>query len=189
MHYSTWVLWYQQELILKRSSFSLLTWAHWFLQFLMVIRWDWYNKLKGEYPCPLWTYLVEVFVVRWILEKDPKLVFLVKPFMIGYIIENKYFDWIILSGRREKILGATERVCQLVQRSCWTLSTSLLTNQQFINCAFLENTSPSTYPVPCLALRLPCTRAAGHSSVLSLRVSLSRKTRDLLVGVLNSTLL
>ena len=156
MHYSTWVLWYQQELILKRSSFRLLTWAHWFLQFLMVIRWDWYNKLKGEYPCPLWTYLVEVFVVRWILEKDPKLVFLVKPFMIGYIIENKYFDWIILSGRREKILGATERVCQLVQRSCWTLSTSLLTNQQFINCAFLENTSPSTYlcALPCSALTL-----------------------------------
>ena len=143
----------------------------------MVIRWDWYNKLKGEYPCPLWTYLVEVFVVRWILEKDPKLVFLVKPFMIGYIIENKYFDWIILSGRREKILGATERVCQLVQRSCWTLSTSLLTNQQFINCAFLENTSPSTYPVPCLALRLPCTRVAGHSSVLSLRVSLKTSRR------------
>ena len=56
--------------------------------------------------------------MRWILEKDPKLVFLVKPFMIGYIIENKYFDWIIVSGRREKILGATERVCQLVQRSC-----------------------------------------------------------------------
>ena len=36
--------------------------------------------LKGEYPCPKWTYLVEVFVVRWILERDPKLVFLVKPF-------------------------------------------------------------------------------------------------------------
>ena len=151
MHYSTWVLWYQQELILKRSSFSLLTWAHWFLQFLMVIRWDWYNKLKGEYPCPLWTYLVEVFVVRWILEKDPKLVFLSKPFMIGYIIENKYFDWIILSGRREKILGATERVCQLVQRSCWTLSTSLLTNQQFINCAFLERT-PHLVRTLCPAL-------------------------------------
>jgi hypothetical protein len=65
--------------------------------------------LKGEYPCPLWTYLVEVFVVRWILEKDPKLVFLCKPFMIGYKIENKYFDWIILSGRRGKILEATER--------------------------------------------------------------------------------
>jgi hypothetical protein len=74
--------------------------------------------LKGEYPCPKWTYLVEVFVVRWILGKDPKLVFLGKPFMIGYKVENKYFDWIILSGRREKILGATERVCQLVQRSC-----------------------------------------------------------------------
>ena len=152
MHYSTWVLWYQQELILKRSSFRLLTWAHWFLQFLMVIRWDWYNKLKGEYPCPKWTYLVEVFVVRWILEKDPKLVFLGKPFMIGYIIENKYFDWIILSGRRVGILGATERVCVLVQRSGSTLSSSLLTNQQFINCAFLENTFPCT--TPC-ALRLP----------------------------------
>ncbi len=56
--------------------------------------------------------------MRWILEKDPKLVFLCKPFMIGYKIENKYFDWMILSGRRGKILGATERVCQLVQRSC-----------------------------------------------------------------------
>ncbi len=74
--------------------------------------------LKGEYPCPKWTYLVEVFVVRWILGKDPKLVFLFKSFMIGHKIENKYYDWIILSGRRGKILGATERVCQLVQRSC-----------------------------------------------------------------------
>ena len=91
MHCSTWVLWYQQELILKRSSFSLLTWAHWFLKFLMVIRCDWYNMLKGEYPCPLWTYLVEVFVVRWILEKDPKLVFLCKSFMIGHKIEKQAF--------------------------------------------------------------------------------------------------
>jgi hypothetical protein len=66
----------------------------------------------------LWTYLVEVFVVRWILGKDPKLVFLFKSFMIGHKIENKYFDWIILSGRKGKILGATERVCVLVQRSC-----------------------------------------------------------------------
>jgi hypothetical protein len=37
----------------------------------------------------LWTYLVEVFVVRWILGKDPKLVFLCNPFMIGCVIENK----------------------------------------------------------------------------------------------------
>ncbi len=158
MHCSAWVLWYQQELILKRSSFRLITWAHWFLEFLMVIRWDWCNVLKGEYPCPLWTYLVEVFVLHWILGKDPKLVFLCIPFMIGYKIENKYFDWIILSGRRGKILGATERICQPVQRSCWTLSTSLLTNQQFINCAFLENTSPCTLPL-CLPLLRVCARA------------------------------
>jgi hypothetical protein len=52
-------------------------------------------------------------------------------------------------------LGATERVCVLVQRSCWTLSTSLLTNQQFINCAFLENTSPCT--LPCLPAPCACT--------------------------------
>jgi hypothetical protein len=56
--------------------------------------------------------------VRWILKKDPKLVFLSKPIMIGYKIEIKCFDWIILSGRRLEILEATERVCQLVQRSC-----------------------------------------------------------------------
>jgi hypothetical protein len=55
--------------------------------------------LKGEYLCPLWTYFVEVFVVRWILEKDQKLVFLTKPIMTGYKIEIKCFDWIILSGR------------------------------------------------------------------------------------------
>jgi hypothetical protein len=54
-------------------------------------------------------------------------------------------------------LGATERVCVLVQRSCWTLSSSLLTNQQFINCAFLENTFPGTWPC---ALRLPCVCVA-----------------------------
>jgi hypothetical protein len=48
-------------------------------------------------------------------------------------------------------LGATERVCQLVQRSCWTLSTSLLTNQQFINCAFLERT-PHLVRTLCPAL-------------------------------------
>jgi hypothetical protein len=52
------------------------------------------------------------------LVKDPKLVFLSKPIIIGYKIEIKYFDWIILSGRRVGILGATERVCVLVQRSC-----------------------------------------------------------------------
>jgi hypothetical protein len=86
------------------------------------------------------------------LVKYPKLVFLSKPIIIGYKIEIKYFDWIILSGRRVGILGATERVCVLVQRSGSTLSSSLLTNQQFINCAFLENTFPST--TPC-ALRLP----------------------------------
>jgi hypothetical protein len=74
--------------------------------------------LKGEYPCPWWTYLVEVIVVRWILGKDSKLVFLSKPIVIGYEIEIKCFDWIILSGRRVGILEATERVCQLVQRSC-----------------------------------------------------------------------
>jgi hypothetical protein len=50
-------------------------------------------------------------------------------------------------------LGATERVCQLVQRSCWTLSTSLLTNQQFINCAFLERTP---HLVRTLCPALPC---------------------------------
>ena len=44
--------------------------------------------LKGEYPCPKWTYLVDVFVVRWILGKDPKLVFLFKSFMIGHKIET-----------------------------------------------------------------------------------------------------
>jgi hypothetical protein len=86
------------------------------------------------------------------LAKDSKLVFLSKPIIIGYKMENKYFDWIILSGRRVGILGATERVCVLVQRSASTLSSSLLTNQQFINCTFLENTFPCT--PPC-ALRLP----------------------------------
>jgi hypothetical protein len=84
----------------------------------MVIRLDWCNVLKGEYPCPLWTYLVEVIGVRWILQKDSKLVFLSKPIMIGYKIEIKYFDWIVLSGRRVEILEGTERVCQPVQRSC-----------------------------------------------------------------------
>jgi hypothetical protein len=38
--------------------------------------------------------------------------------MIGYEMEIKCFDWIILSGRRVRILEATERVSQLVQRSC-----------------------------------------------------------------------
>jgi hypothetical protein len=42
--------------------------------------------------------------VRWILWKDPKFVFLSKLIMIGYKIEIKCFDWIILSGRRVEIL-------------------------------------------------------------------------------------
>jgi hypothetical protein len=130
--------------------------------------------LKGKYPCPEWTYLVEVFIVRWILRKDPKLVFLCKQFMIGYKIENKYFDWIILSERRGKILEATERVRQPVQRS--TLSTSLLTNQQFINCAFLENTSPCTHLCP--ALTLPkCLRALGTRACTDPRFSKKQKQK------------
>jgi hypothetical protein len=52
------------------------------------------------------------------LVKDPELGFLSKPIIIGYKIEIKYFDRIILSGMRVGILGATERVCVLVQRSC-----------------------------------------------------------------------
>jgi hypothetical protein len=39
--------------------------------------------------------------------------------------------------------------------------------------------------VPALPALTLYARAAGHSSVLSLRVPLSHKTRDLLVGVLN----
>jgi hypothetical protein len=52
-----------------------------------------------------------------------------------------------------------------------------LTNQQFINCAFLERT---------LAL---VSAYLSYSKPNTTRVSLSRKTRDLLVGVFYSTLL
>ena len=50
-----------------------------------------------------------------------------------------------------------------------------LTNQQFINCAFLERTLDLVSPSP-----VPITDSARPNTT---RVSLSRKTRDLLVGV------
>ncbi len=56
--------------------------------------------------------------MRWILIKDPKLVFCLDPIMIGGKIDIKYFDWIILSGRRGKILEGTEAGCLPVQTSC-----------------------------------------------------------------------
>ena len=49
-----------------------------------------------------------------------------------------------------------------------------LTNQQFINCAFLERT---------LVLVSPALFRLHTVLCLTTRVSLSRKTRDLLVGV------
>ena len=109
-------------------------------------------------------------------KKDPKLVFYFNPIVIGGKYENEYFDWIILSGRGGEILEGTERVCLLGQRSCPPPSTSQLTNQQFINCAFFENTSPCT-PL-CVPSLYPCLRVRSSTArpVYAIRVSLSRKT-------------
>ena len=66
-----------------------------------------------------------------------------------------------------------ESVCPAVHHLVEPLLNPQLTNQQFINCAFLERP-------PYLV------RSAPFRTVLCLpiSVSLSRKTRDLLVGVL-----
>ena len=105
-------------------------------------------------------------------KKDPKLVFYFNPLVIGGKYENECFDWIILSGRGGEILEGTERVCLLGQRSCPPPSTSQLTNQQFINCAFLERTaSPCTRL--CVPSLYPYVRASTARPVYALRVSLS----------------
>jgi hypothetical protein len=143
----------------------LLTWANWHPQFLMVIRWDWYNGTSWRVSNPvhsLWTYLVEVFVVRWIL--DSKLVFCFNSIVIGDKIEIKYFDWIILSGRGAEGVGfwkeqRAERVGLPVHGVVepLSLSTSLLTNQQFIVYQLrLPREHLILYaPLPCA---YPCTR-------------------------------
>ncbi len=82
------------------------------------------------------------------------------------------FDWIILSGREGEILEGTERVCLLGQRSCPHPLTSQLTNQQFINCAFLERTaSPCTRL--CVPSLYPYVRSSTARPVYALRVSLT----------------
>ena len=65
-----------------------------------------------------------------------------------------------------------ESVCPLVHHLVEPLLNPQLTNQQFINCAFLER------PPSCVSLLSYRT-----ALILLIGDSLSRKTKDLLVGV------
>ncbi len=80
-------------------------------------------------------------------------------------------------------MEGTERVCLLGQRSCPPPSTSLLTYQQFINCAFLENTSPCTpLCVPSL-YSCPRVRPSTARPVYMIRVPLTPNGQSVITNV------
>jgi len=62
--------------------------------------------------------------------------------VIGYNKESGENDWIILSGRGVEFGKNTNMLCCPLSTLVEPPSTSLLTNQQFINCAFLERSLP-----------------------------------------------
>ncbi len=113
--------------------------------------------------------------MRWILGKDPKLVFLCKPFMIGYKIENKYFYWIILSGREEgKDFGSNREGLSAFPKILLN-PVNLPTHQPAVYQLRLPREHLTLY-VPCTlpCLRLPCTRARGRTLVRTIAPRFSK---------------
>ena len=93
----------------------------------------------------------------------------------------------ILSGRGGEILEEAECVCPTVHHLVEPPSTSQLTNQQFINCAYLEILSfyvslVSGVPVPCACtgyLYVPYNGhviGTGQTETMEVSDSLSRNT-------------